>query len=709
MAVADLGAFLRRLRRVFERPGHPSPTDAEVLSRFAASGDEAAFELLVWRHGPAVLGLCRRLLRTEQDAEDAFQAAFLTLARRAQSIGRRASVGSWLYKVAFRIALRLRDRGDRRGVLPLECQPELAGRQSEGPDSDTRAALDEEVSRLPDKYRAAVVLCYLEGKTNTEAAQELGCPRGTVDSRLAWARERLRHRLLRRGVCLSVAAVVSALSCAPASAAPPALVHYTAHLAFLFTSGGTALGVVPSIQLARGALRAMFVAKMKSTIIVIATLALLAGGSWGLVHGPAVAKVEAGQPAADAAAPPAPPPAESSWEEWGVLRSQAPVWCLAFSRDGKRLATGGGPAPGRRGEVALWDVRTGRLSARAETDGFVQGLAFSPDGNVLATAEVENAVQLRDARTGQALTALRKHVGAVRAVAFSPDGRRLATGDENAARIWDLNGPEDLLTLGASRPVRAVAFSPDGRRLASANEDGAVTVWDATTGKKLSAVAGKDGGPSAAISPDGKILSTASGDGTVRVWDAVTGKEIRRLRGHRPGLVAFTPDGKLLASSGGAAGGEEGQGQIVLWDVGTGLSRATLRCAAGRITALAFSPDGKLLASAGDGTVRLWRHVARLRAAARADGLVADRLDQLVDLLLQSNRTDAQVAEALYLAALGRLPTAGEKARFQKVQAAQPDNRRAAFERLLSALTSSGEFQSHVEGLQQRNARRQRD
>jgi dipeptidyl aminopeptidase/acylaminoacyl peptidase len=490
---------------------------------------------------------------------------------------------------------------------------------------------------------------------------------------------------------------------------PPALVHYTAHLAFLFTSGGTALGVVPSIQLARGALRAMFVAKMKSTVVVLVTLALLAGGSWGLVRGPTVAKVEAGQPAADADAPAPPPPTESSWDEWGILRSQAPVWCLTFSPDGKRLATGGGTAPGRRGEVALWDIRTAHLNARVETDGFVQGLAFSPDGRVLATAEVENAVRLRDARTCETLTALRKHVGEVRAVAFSPDGRRVATGDENAVRIWDLNGPQDLLALAHGRPVRAVAFSPDGRRLVSGNEDGTVTIWDAATGKKLSAVAGKDGGPSAAISPDGKVLSTATGDGTIRVWDAATGIEIRRLRGHRPGLVAFAPDGKLLASAGAAAGGEDGQGQIVLWDVATGKSRANLRCAAGRITALAFSPDGKLLASAGDGTVRLWRHVARLRAAARADGLVADRLDQLVDQLLQSNRTDAQVAEALYVATLGRLPTAGEKARFQKVQAAQPDNRRAAFEQLLSALTASSEFQSNIEGLQQRSARRQRD
>jgi RNA polymerase sigma factor (sigma-70 family) len=710
MPVADLGAFLRRLRRMFERPGHPSPTDAEVLARFAAEGDEAAFELLVWRHGPAVLGLCRRLLRTEQDAEDAFQAAFLTLARRARSIGRREAVGSWLYKVAFRIALRLRDKTARHAVLPLECQPEPAGQPAAVTDSDTRTALGEEVSRLPDKYRAAVVLCYLEGKTNTEAARELGCPRGTVDSRLAWARERLRRRLLRRGVCLSVAALVSSLTTAPASATPPALVHYTAHLAWLFTTRGTALGVVPSIQLAQGALRAMFFAKMKSVIIVVAALGLLAGGSWGVLRGPAAAKVEAGPPAAGEtdSSVPSSAPAESSWDEVAALPCAAPVWCLAFSADGSTLVTGSG-ATGKSGALAIWEAATARLRIRVETDGPVRGLALSPDGKVVATAQMDNAVRLWDVRTGQAHTALRKRARAVRAVAFSPDGQRIATGDENAVRIWDLDAAADLVTLGEDRAVRAVAFSPDGRRLLSASDDGAVTIWDAETGKKLSAVADKDGDPSAAFSPDGKLLSTATGDGTVRIWDAAVGKEIRRLPGHRPGFVAFAPDGRLLASSGGTPEGDETPGAIVLWELASGKIRATLRGPARPITALAFSPDGKVLACAGGSTVKLWRKAFRVRAAAGNDGLVADRLDQLVDQLLQSNRTDAQVAEALYLAALGRLPTAGEKARFQKVQAAQPDNRRAAFEQLLSALTSSSEFGSHVESLQQRSARRQRE
>ncbi len=250
MAGVDLGNVLRRLRRLFDRPGYPTPTDAEVLARFLAERDEAAFELLVWRHGPAVLGLCRRMLRREQDAEDAFQATFLTLARRAHSIGRRQSVGSWLYKVAYRVALRARERSCRAAVLPLAGQPEPAGRAPDGPDAEVRSLLDEEVSRLPDKYRAAVVLCYLQGKTNTEAARELGCPRGTIDSRLAWARQRLRQRLVRRGVTLSLAGLVGLLASSEGLAAvPAALVPATAHLGF--SASGRTLASRPSSNCSR--------------------------------------------------------------------------------------------------------------------------------------------------------------------------------------------------------------------------------------------------------------------------------------------------------------------------------------------------------------------------------------------------------------------------------------------------------------------------
>jgi RNA polymerase sigma factor (sigma-70 family) len=195
-----LRTILKRVRHIF-RPEHPpGVTDSELLARFLGQRDEAAFELLVWRHGPMVLGICRRVLQDAHDAEDAFQATFLTLARKADSIGRRESLAGWLYTVAQRIALRARARQAHRTsrekpladvvVEESACDPSelLAWRE-------LRPLVDAEVARLPEKYREVFVLCYLEGKTNEEAAEQLGCPKGTVLSRLSRARKRLRQRL----------------------------------------------------------------------------------------------------------------------------------------------------------------------------------------------------------------------------------------------------------------------------------------------------------------------------------------------------------------------------------------------------------------------------------------------------------------------------------------------------------------------------------
>jgi RNA polymerase sigma factor (sigma-70 family) len=200
--------------------------DSNLLERFTARRDEAAFAALVQRYGPLVLGVCRRALRHEQDAEDAFQATFLVLARNAGTVRKRESVGSWLYGVAYRIARKARaTRGRRQGresqlqdvPAPAEASPEWVWRE-------IRPVLDEEVNQLPPKYRLAFVLCYLEGKTNEQAARQLGCPLGTVLSRLARAREQLRGRLTRRGLAVSAALLAAALKGrAGAAAVPPAL------------------------------------------------------------------------------------------------------------------------------------------------------------------------------------------------------------------------------------------------------------------------------------------------------------------------------------------------------------------------------------------------------------------------------------------------------------------------------------------------------
>jgi RNA polymerase sigma factor (sigma-70 family) len=176
--------------------------DSALLDRYVQSRDEAAFELLVWRHGSLVLNLCRRVLRNDHDVDDAFQATFATLACKARSIRAQGSVAPWLYKVAYRTALTARSRSRRHVGLERAAEP-LAANDDDLLWRDLRAVLDSEIHRLSAKHRDAVVLCYLQGLTHAEAAARLGCPEGTVHSRLATAKEKLRRGLERRGVPLS--------------------------------------------------------------------------------------------------------------------------------------------------------------------------------------------------------------------------------------------------------------------------------------------------------------------------------------------------------------------------------------------------------------------------------------------------------------------------------------------------------------------------
>jgi RNA polymerase sigma factor (sigma-70 family) len=179
-----------------------------LIERFLVSRDQAAFELLVWRHGPLVLGVCRRILGDVHDAEDAFQATFFALARKAGTIGRRGSLSSWLYKVAYRIALRARANRARHksGAVPLN-EEVIIGQEPQPADQaarrDLRPVMDAEISRLPEKYRTPLILCYFQGKSNEEAAATLGCPKGTVLSRLARGKQRLRRLLEQRGLTLA--------------------------------------------------------------------------------------------------------------------------------------------------------------------------------------------------------------------------------------------------------------------------------------------------------------------------------------------------------------------------------------------------------------------------------------------------------------------------------------------------------------------------
>jgi RNA polymerase sigma factor (sigma-70 family) len=280
MATEQLRAYLRRLRGVLAAGAAEGVSDVQLLERFVTDRDEAAFEVLVWRHGGLVLDVCGRLLRQAADREDVFQATFLVLVRKAGSIGKRASLGSWLYKVAYRLALRVRAQSARHRTQPLAgvdpAVPPAAGGEVA---PELRPVLDEEIQRLPEKYRAPLVLCYLHGRTTEEAARQLGCPRGTVCSRLSWARRRLRSRLTRRGLGLSAVGLTEALS---PSTAPAALVAATVRAMAAITSGqvpGTALSG-PVLRLAEGVWRSMLLTKLKmvaGVVLLVGCLGLGAG------------------------------------------------------------------------------------------------------------------------------------------------------------------------------------------------------------------------------------------------------------------------------------------------------------------------------------------------------------------------------------------------------------------------------------------------
>jgi RNA polymerase sigma factor (sigma-70 family) len=280
-----LQGVIGSLRRAVSGPGGGGLTDADLLGRWVAGRDEAAFEALLWRHAAAVLGVCRRVLGDAHAAEDAAQAAFLALARKAGSIGRRQAVAAWLYSVARRAALQEQTRLARLpahdprtlDVLPARTDGDTAW-------ADLRPVLDEEVGRLPEKYRAAFVLCHVEGRTNEEAARELGCPVGTIQSRLARARRRLRDRLTRRGVAPAAGALVLALA-GEAAAVPGMLVRGAVRAAALAAAGKDLAGSV-SLEagaIAEGVVRAMLVTKVKAGAAVVLTTVLLVAGGGGVL------------------------------------------------------------------------------------------------------------------------------------------------------------------------------------------------------------------------------------------------------------------------------------------------------------------------------------------------------------------------------------------------------------------------------------------
>lgn len=314
-------AFCRRLVGTADEEG-----DGRLLELFARGGDEAAFTELVRRHGAMVFGVCLRVLRNPHDAEDAFQATFLVLARKSAALAGQPSVAPWLHTVSHRIALKIRVKAMRCRDVESRAGKQVTDTTTlDTNQGDVCHVLDEELGRLPEKYRAPLVLCYLEGKTNEEAARQLGWTKGTVSGRLARARDLLRGRLGRRGVTLPAVGLATLIAGESVTAGPPVLSPDTVRAAITLATGPTSAVPAPIAALADGVLRQFFLRRAAVAVSLLLGICLVGGAMAVLAHRspsdePPPRPVEKGKVEAPPPVRPRPLPKDlvAAWEKAGA-------------------------------------------------------------------------------------------------------------------------------------------------------------------------------------------------------------------------------------------------------------------------------------------------------------------------------------------------------------------------------------------------------
>jgi WD40 repeat protein len=450
--------------------------------------------------------------------------------------------------------------------------------------------LDQELSSLPDKHRAVIVLCDLEEKTRREAARQLGVAEGTVASRLVRARALLAKRLARQGVLLSAGGLATALSQSAASASVPAsAVARAVNIATLEAAGKATPGLISAklAALTEGVLKLMYLTRLKGAKAILLMVGLVAAGAGSVClayfH---ATKMDGGQD-------------ESSLNEFlSELQPRAR------------------PSATRR-----------KIMLQAPPVIFVNAVAVSPDGSLIATAA--DGVRLYDARTG----ALRRVIGDAGGckVAFSPDGRTLAAAGfhlEDAfgkplvtLPLFDVQTGKRVQILAGHTEweTDAIAFSPDGKLFASTGTDKQILIWELATGRLRHRLADQPSRvPALAFSPDSATLASG-GDRTIRLWDVVTGQLRRSIKGHRDYVcaLAFAPDGQMIASAGCDWARHRGrdaalrrldpgyESHFKIWNTATGDLQRTISTP-GRLLSLALSPDGKSLACGIGKEVRLY-------------------------------------------------------------------------------------------------------
>jgi len=628
---------MRHIRVLAGSSKDSATTDRDLLARYVIHQDEGAFAALMNRHGGMVLGLARRVLENTQDAEDVFQAAFLLLARKAGSLRKWDSVGSWLYSVVYRLALRARRQ--RAGRLRREQQAAIMQTRKLDAQSawhDLEKMLDEVLQQLPERYKQPLILCCIEGRSHEEAARELGCPIATLRSRLARGRERLRLLLGRRGAMLSIGALATFLAAeVPATAVATSLRRSTLEAALRFASGKAASHLVsrPVATLVDGALRASIVTHMKLVVAIFLALGLVTTSALAIskhvfaVHSD-VEDQEAEATGQDGIEPPASetnPVARTDRygdplplhvvTRLGTIRFRhgREIRSIAFSPDGKSIASGGGDCA-----IRIWRRDSGReaqiLAGHGETVRFV---LYTPDGKHLISSSGdgfdfrEASIRMWDLDSGREVRRFPANPWArgMDALALSPDGKTLAAGSNSKIWLYDVATGATLreCTLETGIVWR-LAFSSDARKLAVVADYFGVGLLDATTGnldwrnedQKRTDNILDDRAPGLAFTPDGqKLCVNVLSDKPMRLLDAASGKEIRRTAdgGRTYGNILFSRSGKRLFSFMGCG---------IIRDAATLDQVGKFDSSPSQRSCLALSPDGKTLAVAHKQIIRFW-------------------------------------------------------------------------------------------------------
>jgi RNA polymerase sigma factor (sigma-70 family) len=539
-------------------------SDRELLECFTAGKDETAFAALVKRHGPMVLSLCRRILH-EQDAQDAFQATFLVLSKKAASLRPQQSLGGWLHSVAYRIAQKSRvAAARRRNHERRAADKQVADPLTEISVREARAILDRELARLPDKLRAPLVLCYLEDLTRDEAARRLGLSPSTLKSRLEQARERLQRRLRSRGLGLS-GALVACLFCerAAEAAVPGELLISTINAATNVAAGRTAAGLVSAkaAALAEGVMSIMLIAKLKCVAAVVVLLSVLLLGLGVGLSG------DEPQPDGKGAKKSAPvasakktsrKPAEPETKAGRIYLFLDGLRPASIQPDGKDLRE----LPALNADVNGFQSHMARLSPDGKRIAFGKSVIEMMDGKFVG--HYDNKVYLRDL-ADKSETKILAEIGVeVHHLAWSHDGAKLAvvawSKDHSGSWIIDVK-TEELTEVKTPRfrfkdkeySAAVQDWSPDGKQLLAFGGGDFYLVKTDGSGSRRLCRAGNVMGGTSRFSPDGrKILFAVVNKNhsmNLHVADLATGQVRAVVEALNFGEVhaCWSPDSRRIA------------------------------------------------------------------------------------------------------------------------------------------------------------------